>query len=77
MSKNNDYCPIAHLGITISADLQSVSGFSKKNLNNMYMIQKVSSVYRLSIVQEYFSKLDPKVNLNVKDDSLDENKLFQ
>ena len=77
MFKKNVYRPIAHLSSAIFTDLQSVSGFNTMLLNNMYVIQKVSSVYRLSIVQEYFSKLIPKVNLNVKDDSLDENKLIQ
>ena len=43
----------------------------------MYVLQNVSSLYRLSIVQDDFSKLDPKVNLNVKHGLLDEKKLLQ
>ena len=77
LSKKNVYCPIAHLSSNISAELQSVSGFNTMLMNNMYMLQKFSSVYRLSIVQDYVSKLDPKVRLNVKGDFLDEKKLIQ
>lgn len=77
MSKNNVHPPIADLSTTISADLQQVSIFNTMLLNNMYVLQKKSSIYRQSIVQEKNSNLSPKVNLNVKDDSLDRIKLIQ
>ena len=71
MSKKNVYRPIAHLSSSISAELQSSSPLNTMLLNNMYVLQKVLSIYRLSIVQQRLSTLSPKINLNVRDDSLD------
>ena len=77
MSNNNVYCPIAHLSSTISAEIQSISPLNTILLNNMYVLQKVSSIYRLSIVQQKKSTLSPKIQLNVQDDLLDSIQLRQ
>ena len=71
MSKKNVYRPISHLSTATSTELQSICPFNKMLLNNIYVLQKVSSIYRLSIVQQRLSTLNRKIKLNVRDDSVD------
>ena len=70
ISEKNLYLPIDHLSSSISADLQSISGFNIIFINTMYVLQKIFSIHT-KYCTGIFSKLDPKLNLNLKDDSLD------